>query len=197
MLGLVPRRRFAATWLTAIVVAAAVALAGCSSAKHNAATPSGQSPATISGPASGSPSGAPSGAPSGPTSGSPLATVSGDGVLPSHRASAGPGVAANLPQAQIQATVSKTGLSVRLHAGQVIEAILPPPAQQSGSNTKYELQPAGSKALTPIAGAPGFYTGAAPGTVKIVVTQTPKCPVGSACPAHAVEVGTLSVTVWK
>jgi hypothetical protein len=123
--------------------------------------------------------------------------VSGDGILPSHQASAGPGVAANLPQAQIQATVSKRGLSVRLHVGQVIEAIVPPPAQQSGSNTKYELQPAGTKALTPIADAPGFYTGAVPGTVKIVVTQTPNCPAGSDCPAHVVDVGSLSVTVWK
>lgn len=122
--------------------------------------------------------------------------MSGDGVLPSHQASAGPGVAPNLPQAQIQATVSKTGLSVRLHAGQVLQAILPPPAQQAGSNTKYELQPAGSKALTPIAGAPGFYTGAAPGTAKIVVTQTPKCSAGSRCQAN-VDVGTLTVTVWK
>jgi hypothetical protein len=123
--------------------------------------------------------------------------VSGGGILPSHQASVGPGVAPNLPQAQIQATASKTGLSVRLHAGQVIQVMLPPAARQSGQTTKYELTPAGEKALTSIAGAPGFYTGAAPGKATIMVTQTPKCPHGASCPAHVVDVGSLTVTVWK
>ena len=181
---LASRRRLTMACLAASV-AAAVALAGCSSGKHETATPSGLSP---SGPTSGTAIGSPPG--------SPLATVSGGGILPSHRASVGP-VPANLPQAQIQATASKTGLSVRLHAGQVIQVILPPVAQQSGQTTKYELAPAGSKALTPIAGAPGFYTGEAPGKATITVTQTPKCPQGAACPAHVVDVGSLTVTVWK
>jgi hypothetical protein len=84
-----------------------------------------------------------------------------------------------------------------LYVGQVIEVVLPPPAQKSGQTTVYTVTPAGSKALTPIARAPGFYTGAAAGTAKVTVTQKPKCAAGAACPAHIVEVGSLTVTVWK
>ena len=85
---------------------------------------------------------------------------------------------------------------MRLYAGQVIQVIVPPPLQQPGANLTYTVTPA-SNALSPIAGAPGFYTGAAPGTAKIQVTQSPACPKGSNCPAHVVSIGSVTVTVWK
>lgn len=186
----VARRRFV---VASLAVAAAVTLAGCTSGKHK--TADGSTAPSSSGLVSTSASGGASGSAAGSASGS---------AAPSGGASGGPGssapgttAAANLPQAQIQATASKTGLSVRLHAGQVIQVIVPPPARQPGETTAYSVTPSGSKALTPIAGAAGFFTGAAPGTAKIVVTQTPACPKGSACPAHVVEVGSLTVTVWK
>jgi hypothetical protein len=73
---------------------------------------------------------------------------------------------------------------------------LPPTAQGPGQTTRYSLVPATSKALTPMANAPGFFTGAAAGTVKVVVSQTPSCPPGNACPAHVVNIGSVTVTVW-
>jgi hypothetical protein len=181
--------------IAAVGLAAALTVAGCSAGKHKTAD---TTPSTAS--ISGSASGSAAGSASGPASGSPSPGVSGGGVVPTSQASGGAGAAspaANLPQAQIQATASKTGLSVRLHAGQVLQVILPASAQQAGQATKYAVTPAGSAALTPIAGAPGFFTGAAPGTVKVVVTQSPECPAGSACPAHVVDVGSLTVVVWK
>jgi len=183
--------------IAAVGLAAALTVAGCSSGKHKAAD---TTPSTAS--LSGSASASASGSASGPPTGSPAPGVSGDGAAPTGPAGAGSGSgtaspAANLPQAQIQATASKTGLSVRLHVGQVLQVILPASAQQAGQTTKYEVTPAGSAALKSIAGAPGFFTGSAPGTVKVVVTQSPNCPAGSACPAHVIAVGSLTVVVWK
>jgi hypothetical protein len=101
-----------------------------------------------------------------------------------------------LPFASVQVTASKTGVSIRLHKGQVMEVILPPDAKSPNQSTTYALSPAGSSVLSPIANAAGFFTGAGDGTVKIVVTQAPVCPSGSPCPAHVINVGSVTVTVW-
>lgn len=186
------KRVLPALFVSAVAIVS-LALAGCSSGKHKASNAPSSSPAPSS---SGSTlsSSAASSVPSGSTGSGAGAASGGSAGSSNPPAASQP---ANLPQAQIQATAAKNGLSVRLHAGEVIQVVLPPPSQQPGAKTVYTVTPAGSPALAPIAGAPGFYTGVAPGTAKVVVTQTPACPTGSACPAHVVDIGSLTVTVWK
>ncbi len=172
------------------VAMVALALAGCSGGTHKASTSSAL--ASSSGSAVASAPG--SAVPGGSTASAGASAPGGSGASTNPPAAA---PASNLPQAEIQATAAKNGLSVRLHAGQVIQVTVPAPLQQPGAHTTFTVTPAGSPALAPIAGAPGFYTGVASGTAKVVVTQTPECPKGSACPAHVVDIGSLTVTVWK
>jgi hypothetical protein len=84
--------------------------------------------------------------------------------------------------ANIEAPATKSGFQIRLHRGSILK--VDPQQAKAGSTIAFVLVPAGSSLVTPIAGFPGYYTGAADGVVNITVTQ------------DGAAIGSLSVTVW-
>jgi hypothetical protein len=86
-------------------------------------------------------------------------------------------------------------VTAELERGGILRVMLPPSARGTDEQTSYGLSPDTTHVLTPVAGAAGSYTGTADGTAQIVVTQTPKCATGSACPAHVLLIGRVTVRV--
>jgi hypothetical protein len=82
-----------------------------------------------------------------------------------------------------------------VRVGQRVDVALPGGAPASGEKTNYAVTPKGSNVLIPVAGSSGSFVGASPGTAQVVVTQTPVCEPGKECPAHIIELGTVTVTV--
>jgi hypothetical protein len=84
--------------------------------------------------------------------------------------------------ANIEAPATKAGFKIRVHRGQILKVNAP----QANPNLQltFALDPAATRALSPIPNANGFYTGAVDGVVTVKVSQ-----------AGAV-VGTIAVTVW-
>lgn len=107
------------------------------------------------------------------------------------------GEAAPSPSSAPVATATANGASVSLRVGQRVVIALSGAAPASGEQTNYAVTSKGSNVLTPVAGSSGSFVGASPGTAKVVVTQMPVCNPGSECPAHIIELGTVTVTVTE
>lgn len=99
------------------------------------------------------------------------------------------------PSPTVSVTVSTNGASVALTKGQTLQVELPAQAQKPSEKTTYGVLPSGSPVLTSVPGAAGSFTAAADGTAQVTVTQAPICSPGDECPAHIVNVGTVTVTV--
>jgi hypothetical protein len=160
------------------ILAGAFIVAGCTTSHPSASSSSSSVPSALAA-ASGVVSDSPT------PDGSAGAVLTASGVAsPASTSDAGTvaSIAPTQLTANIEAPATKAGFSIRVHRGQILKVNAP----QAKPNLQltFALDPAATKALTPIPNANGFYTGAVDGVVTVKVSQ-----------AGAV-VGTIAVTVW-
>ncbi len=160
------------------VVASALLLAGCTSAKSTASpTSSAIASAAVSSGAS-APASSAAAASSAFTSPTPFESSSAAVASPVSSAAA----AASSPIANIEAPATKAGFQIRVHRGSILKVDVP--QAKAGTPVTYTLIPASAQFITPLAGANGFFTASSDGVVNVSAAQ------GGAA------IGTLSVTVW-
>jgi hypothetical protein len=159
------------------VVASALLLAGCTSAKSTASPTS--SVIASSAVSSGASAPASSAAAASSAFTSPTPFESSSAAVASPVSSAAPGAS---PIANIEAPATKAGFQIRVHRGSILKVDVP--QAKAGTPVTFTLIPASAQFVTPLAGANGFFTASSDGVVNVSAAQ------GGAA------IGTLSVTVW-
>jgi hypothetical protein len=159
------------------VVASALVLAGCTSAKSTATPPSSAVASAALSSGASAPASSAAAASSGFASPTPFESSSAAVASPVSSAVAGAS-----PIANIEAPATKTGFQIRVHRGSILKVDAPQAA--AGTPITFTLIPASAQFITPLAGSNGFFTASSDGVVNVSVSQ------------GGTAIGTLSVTVW-